>query len=143
METTAEFSKDEVIFRKGETSKYAYIIQSGKVGIFKENDYGKRTLVRTLKKSDLFGEMGLIDKYPRSATAIALENSSLTVVDKSRFSFLSKYSPSFFVTLVKTLTNRLRETLGQLKEEGKEKETLNSPKYKVLRKRRYIKEEPK
>ena len=65
METTAEFSKDEVIFRKGETSKYAYIIQSGKVGIFKENDYGKRTLVRTLKKSDLFGEMGLIDKYPR------------------------------------------------------------------------------
>ncbi|MEK9628625.1 MAG: cyclic nucleotide-binding domain-containing protein [Nitrospinota bacterium] len=126
METTATFSKEEVIFRKGEASKFAYIIQSGKVGIYKENDYGKRTLVRILNKSDLFGEMGLIDKYPRSATAIALEDSSLTVVDNSRFSFLSKYSPKFFVILVKTLTNRLRDTLGQLKNEGKQIEALEN-----------------
>lgn len=128
METTATFSKEEVIFRKGEASKFAYIIQSGKVGIYKENDYGKRTLVRILNKSDLFGEMGLIDKYPRSATAIALEDSSLTVVDNSRFSFLSKYSPKFFVILVKTLTNRLRDTLGQLKNEGKQVEALENSK---------------
>ena len=135
METTATFAKEEVIFRKGEASKYAYIIQSGKVGIYKENDYGKRKLVRILNKSDLFGEMGLIDKYPRSATAIALEDSSLTVVDNSRFSFLSKYSPKFFVILVKTLTNRLRDTLGQLKNEGRPVEALENSKPNSLKKK--------
>jgi|SaaInlStandDraft_2_1057019.scaffolds.fasta_scaffold64599_2 CRP/FNR family transcriptional regulator, cyclic AMP receptor protein len=124
METTTTFLKEEVIFRKGEASKYAYIIQSGKVGIYKENDYGKRTLVRILQNSDLFGEMGLIDKYPRSATAVALESCELTVVDKSDFARLSKYSPNFFITLIKTLTNRLRDTLGQLKNEGKQVETI-------------------
>ena len=124
MENTTTFLKEEVIFRQGETSKYAYIIQSGKVGIYKENEYGKRSLVRILRKSDLFGEMGLIDKYPRSATAIALELCSLTVVDNSRFAFLSKHSPKFFIILIKTLTNRLRDTLGQLKNEGKQVETI-------------------
>jgi len=124
METTTTFLKEEVIFRKGEASKYAYIIQSGKVGIYKENDYGKRILVRILQKSDLFGEMGLIDKYPRSATAIALESCDLTVVDRPDFARLSKYSPKFFIILIKTLTNRLRDTLGQLKNEGKQVETI-------------------
>ena len=112
METTKIFLKEEVIFQQGEISKNAYIIESGKIGIYKENNYGKRSLIGVLKKSALFGEMGLIDKYPRSATAIALEKSELTVVDESRFSFLCEHNPKFIVTLIKTLTGRLRETLG-------------------------------
>ncbi len=124
METTTTFFKEEVIFRKGEASKYAYSIKSGKVGIYKENDYGKRILVRILRKADLFGEMGLIDKYPRPATAVALEACDLTVVDRSHFIRLSKYSPKFFIILIKTLTNRLRDTLGQLKNDGKQVETI-------------------
>lgn len=139
METTTTFLKEEVIFRKGETSKYAYIIQSGKVGIYKENDYGKRILVRILRKSDLFGEMGLIDHYPRSATAVALESCDLTVVDRSRFIRLSKYSPKFFIILIKTLTNRLRDTLGQLKNEGKHVETIT--KNQIRNKRGYKNED--
>jgi len=120
METTKTFVKEEIIFQQGERSKYAYIIESGKVGIYKENKYGKRSLVGILKKSDLFGEMGLIDKYPRSATAIAMEKSKLTLVDESRFSFLCEHNPKFIVTLIKTLSSRLRDTLDQLKhQEGK------------------------
>ena len=120
METTKTFVKEEIIFQQGERSKYAYIIESGKVGIYKENKYGKKSLIGILKKSDLFGEMGLIDKYPRSATAIAMEKSKLTLVDESRFSFLCEHNPKFIVTLIKTLSSRLRDTLGQLKhQEGK------------------------
>ena len=120
METTKTFLKEEVIFQQGEISKKAYIIESGKIGIYKENTFGKRSLIGILKKSALFGEMGLIDKYPRSATAIALEKSKLTVVDESRFSFLCEHNPKFIVTLIKTLTSRLRETLGQLKDPGEQ-----------------------
>jgi len=120
METTKTFVKEEIIFQQGERSKYAYIIESGKVGIYKENKFGKRSLIGILRKSDLFGEMGLIDKYPRSATAIAMEKSKLTLVDESRFSFLCEHNPKFIVTLIKTLSGRLRDTLGKLKhQEGK------------------------
>ena len=67
------FNKDEIIFLEGQSSNCAYIIESGKVGIYREDSSGNRFLVRKLSKKDLFGEMSLIDKYPRSATAIALE----------------------------------------------------------------------
>ena len=108
METTKTFVKEEIIFQQGERSKYAYIIESGKVGIYKENKYGKKSLIGILKKSHLFGELGLIDKYPRSATAIAIEKSRLTLVDESRFSFLCEHNPKFIVTLIKTLSSRQR-----------------------------------
>ncbi len=136
---TIKFSKEEVIFRKNENSKNAYIIQSGKVGIYKETDYGKRTLVRVLDKSDLFGEMGLIDKYPRSATAIALEDCSCVILERSQFTYLSKHSPAFLVTLIKTLTSRLRNTLGQLKDEGKLIEEFETSKPEMRRKKGALK----
>ena len=72
METTKTFIKEEIIFQQGEKSKYAYIIESGKVGIYKENNYGKRSLIGILKKSALYGEMGLNDKSPLTASAKAL-----------------------------------------------------------------------
>ena len=134
METTKTFAKEEIIFQQGERSKYAYIIESGKVGIYKENKFGKRSLIGILRKSDLFGEMGLIDKYPRSATAIALEKSKLTVVDESRFSFLCEHNPKFIVTIIKTLTSRLRETLGKLKHEGGQIEGLTETTNKLQKK---------
>jgi len=134
MEMTKTFLKEEVIFQQGEISKNAYIIETGKVGIYKENPYGKRSLIGILKKSALFGEMGLIDKYPRSATAIALEKSKLTVVDESRFSFLCEHNPKFIVTLIKTLTSRLRNTLGKLKNQDLQIEDLTKGSNKVQKK---------
>jgi len=134
METTKTFVKEEIIFQQGEKSKYAYIIESGKVGIYKENNYGKKSLIGILKKSALFGEMGLIDKYPRSATAIALVKSRLTIVDESRFSFLCENNPKFIVTLIKTLTSRLRDTLGQLKNQGGQFEGLTETAHKLQKK---------
>lgn len=108
------FYKDDIIFLEGQASKCAYIIDSGNVGIFRENSPGNRTLVRILKKNDLFGEMGLIDKYPRSATAIALTDTRCMVIERSRFNYLTKFNPHFMVSLIKSLTERLRATISKL-----------------------------
>ena len=58
METTKTFLKEEVIFQQGEISKNAYIIESGKIGIYKENNYGRRSLIGILTKSALFFSKG-------------------------------------------------------------------------------------
>ena len=105
------FNKDEIIFLEGQSSNCAYIIESGKVGIYREDSSGNRFLVRKLSKKDLFGEMSLIDKYPRSATAIALESTRCIIIERSRFYYLKKFDPHFMVSLIKSLTERLRTTI--------------------------------
>jgi CRP-like cAMP-binding protein len=108
------FNKDEIIFLEGQSSNCAYIIESGKVGIYREDSSGNRFLVRKLSKKDLFGEMSLIDKYPRSATAIALESIRCIIIERSRFDYLKKFDPHFMVSLIKSLTERLRTTITNL-----------------------------
>ena len=51
------FNKDEIIFLEGQSSDCAYIIESGKVGIYREDSLGNRFLVRELGNKELFGEM--------------------------------------------------------------------------------------
>jgi CRP/FNR family transcriptional regulator, cyclic AMP receptor protein len=108
------FNKDEIIFLEGQSSNCAYIIESGKVGIYREDSQGNRFLVRQLGKKDLFGEMSLIDKYPRSATAIAMKNTRCMIVERSRFDYMKKFHPHFTVSLIKSLTERLRTTIARL-----------------------------
>ena len=64
--------KDEVIFRQGESSRCMYRIQSGRVGIFLDYGGAREKRLTELDAGRYFGEMGLLDDEPRSATAVAL-----------------------------------------------------------------------
>jgi len=109
------FQKGEPVFRQGDLSTCAYIINSGRIGIFRESPSGgKSVLLKILEEEEIFGEMGLIDSKPRSASAIALEESILTVIKSDRFEYLADHHDAFFGTLLKSLTHRLRETLKRV-----------------------------
>ena len=110
----AHYRKYDLIFTEGSPGDCAYIIESGKIGIYREDSSGNRFLVRKLSKNDLFGEMSLIDKYPRSATAIALKNTRCMIIERSRFDYLTKFNPQFMVRLIKSLTEKLRTTIAKL-----------------------------
>lgn len=112
------FYKGEIIFLEGQSSNCAYIIDSGLVGIYREDSSGNRTLVRKLGKNDMFGEMGLIDKYPRSATTIALQDTRCMIIERSRFNYLTKFNPHFVTSLIKSLTEKLRTTITRLNKTG-------------------------
>jgi CRP-like cAMP-binding protein len=122
------FYKGEIIFLEGQSSKCAYIIDSGLVGIYREDSFGNRSLVRTLEKNDIFGEMGLIDKYPRSATVIALQDTRCMVIERSRFDYLKKFNPHFVASLIKSLTEKLRATITRLNKTDRESKSTQEEK---------------
>lgn len=122
------FYKGEIIFLEGQSSKCAYIIDSGRVGIYREDSFGNRSLVRTLEKNDIFGEMGLIDKYPRSATVIALQDTRCMVIERSRFDYLKKFNPRFVASLIKSLTEKLRATITRLNKTDRESKSTQEEK---------------
>ena len=79
---TFSFKKGEIIFREGHSSDFAYIIESGKFKVSKTFEDGKVRVISILKTNDIFGEMGVIEEMPRSATVTALENGRVTILDK-------------------------------------------------------------
>ena len=65
-------------------------------------------MVETLDAGDIFGEMALIEKEPRSATARAKADCQAVLVNEKRFSFLVPQTPYFALTVMKTMSERLR-----------------------------------
>jgi len=105
------FNKDDVIVEEGTLSDGAYIIESGKVEVFKKLPNGQTQQIARLDKNDIFGEMGLIDQLPRSATVIALEDCCISIMTPDSFNSLAKSNPKALMPVLKILAKRLRNTL--------------------------------
>ena len=76
------YEKDKVIFREGHDGTDAFVLESGRVGVFKTTD-GKAVRLATLEKGAMFGEMAAITGERRTATTIALESCTIVKISKS------------------------------------------------------------
>lgn len=115
MNLSRNFKKGDIIFHQGNPSDCAFIIGSGSVEIVKETTEGEKVIGK-LNENEIFGEMGLIDGQPRSATARALEDSVMYVINRNSFDILVQKNPKALLPILKVLTSRLRETMDFLKQ---------------------------
>ncbi len=109
-----DFIKSEVIFEKGSQGHEMYIVASGRVRLFTEDETGQRVTVAFVEKGRFFGEMALIDYSPRSATAVAEEDTCLIALDRAKFLYLIQQQPAFVFTIMHTLCKQIREANLQL-----------------------------
>ncbi len=106
----------ETVFKEGDEGNCMYVIFDGKVEIRKRvSDETTRTMI-TLQAGDFFGEMAIIDKKVRSASAIAAMDCRLLLVDEQTFYLLIQKNPDFSLKMIKTLSSRLRMTDALLEE---------------------------
>ena len=78
-EPRTSFDTDEFIFTEGEPGDCAYIIDSGMVEVSLDKD-GRKLVVATLTKGDILGEMAIIDRLPRTASARAIVPTVVTAI---------------------------------------------------------------
>jgi len=65
------YKKGEIIFKQGDPADCMYDIRWGSVGIYLNYGTSDEKMLAQLRGDDIFGEMGLVDEAPRSATAVA------------------------------------------------------------------------
>ncbi len=112
------YTNGEAICKEGERGEVMYVIQSGKVKITKHAHTGELTLA-TLESGDIFGEMALFDKLPRSATATALGEARVLSVDKKKLFTTISNDPTLVFKILETMSQRIRrlnETFAGLSE---------------------------
>jgi len=98
------FKQGEVIFKEGDPGHEMFVIRNGTVNI----RVGEKT-VATLEQDEIFGEMTMIDRRPRSATAVAASDCELVPVDGRNFIFLVTQTPNFAMQLLQIMASRLRD----------------------------------
>lgn len=103
------YEAGEVIFKEGSYGKTVYLVSSGRVEVSKMAG-GKRVIVETLGPGAIFGMMTFIDPSPRSATAIALEDTVVDLLDKEFLDREFNHLASDFRQILVTLVRRLKKT---------------------------------
>ena len=109
----SNFKKNEIIFNEGDKADCMYDIRLGTVGIFANYGTKEEKLLTELSKDQFFGEMGIIEGYPRSATAVAMgDMTELTVIPKADFETYCKENPEKTILIMKNMSARIRELTG-------------------------------
>jgi CRP-like cAMP-binding protein len=100
---TREVPAGTIIFEAGSTGEEMFGVIAGKVEL--QMPDGRSF---TLGPDESFGEMALVDHAPRSGSAMAVEDTTLAVIDRRRFLFLVHETPTFALHVMSNLAERLR-----------------------------------
>ncbi len=113
------FRTGKIIFREGSAGDRLYVIADGRVRISKRIPGIGEEALAILNQGDYFGEMGLIDDFPRSADAIAHNDCTLYSISKEELEgllFVNRdLAYEILWNFVRTLSSRLRDTNEKIK----------------------------
>ena len=106
---TRAYKNGEVIVKQGEDAVAFYLITKGRVNIVRDDGGKGQTVLATLGPGEFFGEMALLDSYPRSASVVAVEDTECLVL--SRWDFLAEMrsNPFIAVQMLPVLSRRIRK----------------------------------
>jgi CRP-like cAMP-binding protein len=105
----------DCVFREGEAGATMYIVQSGRIRLFREME-GDRRPLGTLEKGDFFGEMSILEGLPRTVSAEVLEDTELIEINSTIFDKMIRGNIEIAVRMLRKLSIRLREAERRLAE---------------------------
>jgi CRP-like cAMP-binding protein len=108
------YKKGQVLFKEGEEGDEMFIVQSARVAIKKRVKDGSDATLAVLEKGDFFGEMAILERLPRSATAEVIEDGDLIKIESEVFGDMIKANPEIAIRMLRKYSIRLRETTKQI-----------------------------
>jgi CRP/FNR family transcriptional regulator, cyclic AMP receptor protein len=105
-----EFKQGETVFDYGDPGGEIFILRKGRVELFVENTEGQKIVLSENEQGDVIGELSFLDGGPRTATAVAREDTQMLVLDRVRLlDFIDKH-PHAAMDVLTVIGRRLRAT---------------------------------
>jgi CRP/FNR family cyclic AMP-dependent transcriptional regulator len=108
------FGKGMIIFHGGSLGQTLYIIESGLVRIFSLSESGQELTVNLYGPGQIFGEMALLDRRPRSAGALCMERTVTHTLRRDAFERCLERNPALMQGVIELLIARLRYSTSHL-----------------------------
>jgi CRP/FNR family cyclic AMP-dependent transcriptional regulator len=102
------FKKGSIIINQDDESYSLYVILSGSVKVYISGDDGREAVLNHQSAGDYFGDLALIDKQPRVASVMTLENSKFMIISREDFMTCLSRNPEIAINLIKPMTSRIR-----------------------------------
>jgi signal transduction histidine kinase len=118
MAETVSIHPGELVFEEGSPGDALYVILDGELEVTKRQG-GQDVVLAVRRAGEFIGEMSLLEQAPRSASVRALREGYLLVISQAAFQTLLSCSPSAHLTMLHTVTSRLRSTESMLMQHEK------------------------
>lgn len=103
------YPRNVYVMQAGDETDSLYVILSGKVKVVIADDQGREVILGFMGSQDFFGEMGLLDDQPRSASIYTLEPCEMLRLSKAGFVSCLKENSDVAMLVIRNLVRRLRE----------------------------------
>lgn len=102
------YKKGQAIFYEGNSANVLYCIHKGRVKLSKLGEDGKEQIVRFAKEGDILGYRALLSNESYHATATVMDDCSICLVSKDKFSTLMERDAKLSLNVIQLLTKDLR-----------------------------------
>lgn len=110
----ARFAKGEILFARGDTGTHLHVVLDGQVRLAIATSEGRELSFEIAGPGDLFGEIAVLDGWPRSAEATALIPTTTCALERNDFHRLRATHPAVSDAVVAFLCRRLRDVSDRL-----------------------------
>ena len=104
-----ELAPDALLFRAGEPGESLFVVRKGEIEIFIKDTAGQKIVLNVARPGDMFGELALLDRGARTATAVALEDSELIELDRDDLLLLFRRTPEAALRLLAAMGGMTRK----------------------------------
>jgi uncharacterized membrane protein len=104
------FPAGTTIFRAGDRGGAMYVVRAGKVEVWLYDEDHQRVVLDVIEEGGLFGELSLLDDHPRSATATAVTDLDVLMIDREDLRLLFAQKPEAALDVLAVLGQRIRQT---------------------------------
>jgi uncharacterized membrane protein len=104
------FAKGDTVFSFGDSGESLYLVRSGRVEVYVENFQGDKIPLAENEPGDIFGEISLLDGGPRTATAVAMDDTECLLLDRNKLLEFVTRHPHAALDLLTVMGRRLRAT---------------------------------
>lgn len=110
------FYRGEVLFSQGDSAEGIYLIQAGSFKLTQYTEGGQENILRIAGRGDILGENFFFQAIEHQASAIALEEAQVSIINGQQFEDLITTYPELALNIIRGLSQRLEEVTNQLSE---------------------------
>jgi uncharacterized membrane protein len=99
----------EVLFQAGEPGDSLFVVREGEVELYIKDNVGQKIVLNNAGAGDMFGELSMLDSGPRTATAVAVTDSELLLLDREDLILLFQQRPNAALHMLAAMSAMTRK----------------------------------